>query len=160
FAFMEGYTGYYITCDDDIEYAPFHVNHILDGIERYSRQAVVGWHGSNFKSDFKKFYDSNSRQVLSFRFLRGKDTPVHLLGTGVCGFHTETLDVKYSDFTLPNMADIFLALTAKRQNVPMVVLAHGKDWARPIDVGPSISAVSLKKDDFPTAKLYVGAAAS
>ena len=160
FAFMEGFRGYYITCDDDIEYASFHVQSIIDGVERYSRRAVVGWHGSNFKTDFKKFYDSNSRQVLSFRFLRGQDTPVHLLGTGVCGFHTDTLEISYQDFEKPNMADVFLALAAKRQGVPMVVLAHGKDWARPIDVGPSISTVSLKKDSAPSVKLDVAAAAS
>lgn len=160
FAFMEGYEGYYITCDDDIEYAPFHVHSIIDGIERYGRQAVVGWHGSNFESDFKKFYDSASRRVLSFRFLRGKDTPVHLLGTGVCGFHTETIDVSYSDFEKPNMADVFLALAAKRQKIPMMVLAHGKDWARPIDVGPSISTVSLKRDVATKADLDVGEIAS
>lgn len=160
FAFLEGYEGYYVTCDDDIEYAPFHVQSIVDGIERYSRQAVVGWHGSNFQSGFKKFYDSTSRQVLSFRFLRGKDTPVHLLGTGVCGFHTETIDISYTDFEKPNMADVFLALAAKRQKIPMMVLAHGKDWAKPIDLGPSISTVSLKKDVATKADLDVGAIAS
>lgn len=160
FAFMEGYEGYYITCDDDIEYAPFHVQSIVDGIERYGRQSVVGWHGSNFESDFKKFYDSASRQVLSFRFLRGKDTPVHLLGTGVCGFHTDTIEISYADFKEPNMADVFLALAAKRQKIPMMVLAHGKDWAKPIDVGPSISTVSLKRDVATKADLDVGAIAS
>lgn len=160
FAFMEGFEGYYITCDDDIEYAPFHVHSIIDGIERYERKAVVGWHGSNFKKEFSKFYDSNSRDVLSFRFLRGRDTPVHLLGTGVCGFHTQTIDVCFEDFTKPNMADVFLAIAAKHQKVPMMVLAHGKGWAKPIEVGPSISTVSLKKDVAPKGDLDVGAIVS
>ncbi|WP_165164218.1 FkbM family methyltransferase [Corynebacterium qintianiae] len=146
FKFLEGFNGYYLTCDDDIEYAPFHVQSIIDGIERYGRRAVVGWHGSIFKEDFQEFYNPKYRQVLSFRFLRGEDTPVHLLGTGVCGFHTETMNVSYEDFLYPNMADAFLAIAAKEQEVGMVVLAHGKDWAKPIDVGPSISTVSLKRD--------------
>lgn len=149
FAFLDGFSGYYITCDDDIEYAPFHIHSIIDGIEKYSRTSVVGWHGSIFKDNFKTFYDSNSRQVLSFRFLRGLDTPVHLLGTGVCGFHTDTLQIGFEEFVHANMADVFLAIAAKNQNVPMVVLAHGKDWAKPLDVGPSISSVSLKKDEAP-----------
>lgn len=147
FKFLEGFEGYYLTCDDDIAYAPFHVQSIIDGIERYGRKAVVGWHGSIFKDNFEEFYNPKSRQVLSFKFLRGKDTPVHLLGTGVCGFHTSTVDVSFDDFLYPNMADVFMAINAKKQNVPMVVLAHGKDWATPIEVGPSISSVSLKKDE-------------
>ncbi|OFR39372.1 MULTISPECIES: FkbM family methyltransferase [Corynebacterium] len=155
FKFMEGFEGYYLTCDDDIAYAPFHVQSIIDGIERYERKAVVGWHGSIFKPDFQEFYNAKYRQVLSFRFLRGKDTPVHLLGTGVCGFHTSTLNVDYDEFIYPNMADAFLAIAAKRQSVPMVVLAHGKDWATPIDVGPSISSVSLKRDKDTTKTLDV-----
>lgn len=146
FKFIQGFHGYYLTCDDDIEYAPFHVQSIIDGIERYDRKAVVGWHGSIFKEDFQEFYNPKYRQVLSFRFLRGVDTPVHLLGTGVCGFHTESLKVSYDDFIYPNMADAFLAIAAKEQGVGMIVLAHGKDWAKPIDVGPSISTVSLKRD--------------
>ena len=155
FAFMEGFSGYYLTVDDDIEYAPFHVQHIIDGIERYGRRAVVGWHGSVFADDFEEFYNAQYRKVLSFRFLRGKDTQVHLLGTGVCGFHTDSIRIKREDFIHPNMADVFLAIEAQRQKVPMMVLAHEKDWARPIDVGPSISTASMKKDDDETGSLDV-----
>lgn len=155
FFFLEGFEGYYITCDDDIEYAPFHVHSIIDGIERYDRKAVVGWHGSIFKENFEEFYNPKSRQVLSFRTLRGKDTPVHLLGTGVCGFHTSSVKISFEDFKYPNMADAFLAIAAKKQNVPMVVLAHQANWAKPIDQGPSISSVSLKKDRAETKSLDV-----
>ncbi|MGP5112888.1 FkbM family methyltransferase [Corynebacterium casei] len=155
FAFMEGFSGYYLTVDDDIEYAPFHVQHIIDGIERYGRRAVVGWHGSIFADDFEEFYNAQYRKVLSFRFLRGRDTQVHLLGTGVCGFHTDSIGISSKDFIHPNMADVFLAIEAQRQNVPMMVLAHEKDWARPIDVGPSISTASMKKDEDETGGLDV-----
>lgn len=156
FTFVENFDGYYITCDDDIEYAPFHIQSLIDGIERYDRKAVVGWHGSIFKENFQEFYNPKYRQVLSFSTLRGKDTPVHLLGTGVCGFHTSTIAVTPSDFELPNMADAFLAILAKHQNVPMVVLAHEKGWAKPIDMGASISTVSLKRHEGTKADLDVG----
>lgn len=160
FAFMEGFSGYYLTVDDDIEYAPFHVQHIIDGIERYGRRAVVGWHGSIFADDFEEFYNAQYRKVLSFRFLRGKDTQVHLLGTGVCGFHTDSIAISSEDFIHPNMADVFLAIEAQRQSVPMMVLAHEKDWARPIDVGPSISTASMKKDEDETGGLDVATVVS
>jgi len=160
FAFMEGFSGYYLTVDDDIEYAPFHVQHIIDGIERYGRNAIVGWHGSIFSDDFEEFYNAKYRKVLSFRFLRGKDTQVHLLGTGVSGFHTDSIGISLEDFLHPNMADVFLAIEAQRQNIPMMVLAHEKDWAKPIDVGPSISTVSMKKDEDEAGGLDVAATVS
>lgn len=160
FAFIRDFDGYYITCDDDIEYAPFHVQSLIDGIERYDRRAIVGWHGSIFKENFEEFYNPKYRQVLSFSTLRGKDTPVHLLGTGVCGFHTSTVNVSPEDFKLPNMADAFLAILAKKQKVPMMVLAHEKGWAKPIDMGSSISTVSLKKHKGNKSDLDVGTTVS
>ncbi|MFI7481960.1 FkbM family methyltransferase [Kocuria sp. M1R5S2] len=148
FLFLEGFQGYYLTCDDDIEYAPFHVHSIIDGIERYDRKAVVGWHGSIFSDDFQEFYNAKYRKVLSFRFLRGLDTPVHLLGTGVCGFHTSTVRIGFEDFIHPNMADAFLAIAAHEQDVPMRVLSHQKDWAKPIEAeAASISTVSLGRTE-------------
>ncbi|MCO4238786.1 FkbM family methyltransferase [Pseudarthrobacter raffinosi] len=157
FLFIEGFDGYYLTCDDDIEYPDFYVDYMIDGIERYGRKAIVGWHGSIFSDDFEDYYNSKYRRVLSFSTLRGKDTPVHLLGTGIAGFHTSTMPVEFEDFHYPNMADAFLARKAQWNNVPMVVLRHEKGWAIPIEAdAPSISNVSLGKGD-PVAKFDVRA---
>lgn len=146
FLFVDGFNGYYLTCDDDIEYPDFYVDYMIDGIERYGRKAIVGWHGSIFSDDFEDYYNSKYRRVLSFSTLRGKDTPVHLLGTGIAGFHTSTMPVEFEDFHYPNMADAFLARKAQRHNVPMIVLRHEKGWAIPIEAdAPSISNVSLGK---------------
>lgn len=146
FLFMKDFDGYYLTCDDDIAYASYHVQSIVDGIERYGRRALVGWHGSIFSPDFKEFYKAEDRRVLSFRFARKTDTGVHLLGTGASGFHTSTIKLSFDDFDYPNMADIFLALEAQGQEVPMVVLAHDGGAAVPLDTdAPSISEVSLGK---------------
>lgn len=147
FMFLEGFTGYYLTCDDDIAYARYHVSSIIDGIERYARKAIVGWHGSIFTDEFEKFYEAKSRKVLSFRFLRGKDTGVHLLGTGVCGFHTDTAQPLFEEFVHPNMADAFLAIHAQKRQIPMLVLAHQGGEAMPLDTPGSISAASLGKDE-------------
>lgn len=147
FMFLEGFDGYYLTCDDDIAYARYHVSSIIDGIERYGRKAIVGWHGSIFTDEFEKFYEAKSRKVLSFRFLRGKDTGVHLLGTGVCGFHTDTARPLFDEFVHPNMADAFLAIHAQKRQIPMLVLAHQGGEAMPIDTPGSISAASLGKDE-------------
>ena len=146
FRFVDEFEGYYLTVDDDIDYPSFYVEHLLDGIERYGRQAAVGWHGSILRTPFTNYYDPASRQVLSFRTERGKDTQVHVLGTGCVGFHTDTLRLSYADFELPNMADVFFAQAAQEQDVPLVVLNHRGGWATPIEDIPavSISGASMK----------------
>ncbi|MEO5981147.1 MAG: FkbM family methyltransferase, partial [Pedococcus sp.] len=147
FQFLDGHEGYYLTCDDDIAYPPFYVDRIVDGIEKYGRQALVGWHGSIFAAEFSDYYEATSRRVIAYYSTRGEDIPVHLLGTGIAGFHTSTLPLGMSDFEYPNMADVWLALKAQKHQVPMVVLAHQRGWADPIDKGaPSISNASIKKE--------------
>lgn len=146
FLFIEGFEGYYLTCDDDIEYPPFYVSHIVDGIERYGRKAAVGWHGSIFQPDFSDYYDPKSRRVLAYYSRRSDDTSVHLLGTGAAGFHTSTISLEPSDFPVPNMGDVWLALRAQQFGIPMVVLAHEGGLASPIDRNaPSISNASLQR---------------
>lgn len=143
FMFVENFTGYYITVDDDILYPEYYVASLIDGIERHHRRAIVGWHGSIIEDDIQRYYRSKSRRILSFSRAVDKDTPVHILGTGTTGFHTDTIGINHSEFIYPNMADVFLALAARRLDVPMVVLAHQADEAIPLDTADSISTVSL-----------------
>lgn len=146
FRFVDGYSGYFISVDDDIAYPDFYVQTLIDGIERYGRRAAVGWHGSILLDGFSDYYDAKSRRVLTFGSERGADTQVHVLGTGCTAFHTDTIRVSYGDFLKPNMADIFFALEGQRQQVPFMVLAHRKGWATPIEFksSPSISGESMK----------------
>lgn len=131
---LPGFNGYYITCDDDISYPSYYVDHCIDGIERYGRAAVVGWHGSLILSPFEDYYTATSRRVLSFRAGRPEDTPVHVIGTGCTAFHTSTISVDLRDFKTSNMADIYFALLGQQQNVPFVVIKHDKGEAIPLDI--------------------------
>jgi hypothetical protein len=132
FGFVDGFRGYYLTADDDIEYPSFYVEHCLDGIERYGRRAAVGWHGSLLDPGITDYYDHDRRHVLDFRREVAADTVVHVLGTGALAFHTDTLPVSLDDFVAPNMADVFFALLAHRRQVPLVTLAHAAGWAKAI----------------------------
>lgn len=147
FVFLDGFEGYYLLCDDDITYPPFYVRAIVDGIERYGRRAVVGWHGSRINEGYTDFYDvRTSREVVAFNREVRKDVPVHMLGTGIAGFHTSTIKVALEDFLLPNMGDVWLAFAAQRQQVPMVVLSHERGWALPLVRGArSISRESTHR---------------
>lgn len=146
FLFVRGFEGYYLTCDDDIAYPDFYVDHVIDGVERHGRRALVGWHGSVFLDGFDDFYDPKSRRVFAYYSTRPADTPVHLLGTGAAGFHTDTITTSFDDYKLPNMADVWLALKAQRLGLPMIVLKHERGWAEPIDRdAPSISNASIRR---------------
>lgn len=148
FFFIDGYSGYYLTVDDDIHYPPFYVDYSIDALERYGRNAVVGWHGGRLLPEFSDYYDAKSRQVLSFQTERGADSSVHLLGTGCMAMHTDTMEVAYKDFPEPNMADIFFALQGQRQRTPFVVLKHSRGWAKQMaDSGPGISDESIKQSE-------------
>ncbi|HSF26302.1 MAG TPA: hypothetical protein VLC50_02170 [Actinomycetes bacterium] len=129
FRFIDGFSGYYVTVDDDITYPSFYVEHLIDGIERYGRRAIVGWHGSILDPAITDFYDHSRRRVLEFSKDVAKDTFVHVLGTGAAALHTDTLALTLADFPAPNMADIFMALQALRHDVPLVTLAHRAGWA-------------------------------
>ncbi|SIT31364.1 FkbM family methyltransferase [Achromobacter sp. MFA1 R4] len=131
---IDNFSGYFFTCDDDIDYPPYYVQHCIDAIEKYGRKAVVGWHGSLLKKPFNDYYSPESRRVFSFRSGRPDDLPVHILGTGCSSFHTDTIDVKYSDFLTPNMADVYFALLGQRQRVPFVVIKHDASEAIPLDI--------------------------
>lgn len=126
FFWVDGHEGVYFTCDDDIRYPSDYVARTLAKLRQYGFQAVVGWHGSVIKAPFHDYYNSECRRVFSFESGRPWDTPVHLLGTGCLAFHVSTIKVRHADFKEANMADVFFALLAQKQRVPLIVVEHAK----------------------------------
>jgi FkbM family methyltransferase len=121
-------TGYQLVCDDDIAYPDDYVERLAAGIERHRRRAVVGFHGRVLSREVVDYH--RSRRLFHFTRSLGADTPVHVLGTGVAGYHSSTIAVWPEDFVQPNMADIWLALTGQRQKVGFVCLRHEDGWLR------------------------------
>ena len=118
--------GYHLVCDDDIAYPPDYVDRLVEGIERYGRRAVVGFHGCVLRMPVADYH--SSRRLLHFSQALANDAPVHVLGTGVAGYHASAIDVWPKDFLAPNMADIWLALLGQHQRVPFVCLRRPKNW--------------------------------
>ncbi len=145
FFWIDNYSGYYFTCDDDIVYPQDYIQRTINKIEDYKRKAVIGFHGSVLLPNFQHYYDVKSRNVLSFNFDRKKDEHVHILGTGTIGFHTSTIQVKLSDFKKPNMADIFFGKLGQEQEVPFIVQKHLKGEMYSIESGESISDSGIKR---------------
>lgn len=126
---IEDQSGYYLSCDDDLVYPPDYAVRMIGAIERYGRRAIVCAHGSVLPPRPSSYF--RDRRLLHYGFELRRDTPVHVAGTGVTAFHTDTLPlVQKRDFPTGFMADIHLAVCAYRRRVPIVVIRHAKDWVR------------------------------
>lgn len=119
---------YYFTADDDIVYPPDYVNAMVQKIEWYGRQAVVGVHGV-LLPDQPRGYFSGFRQVYLFTKALERDALVSNLGTGTVAFYSGTLQgLDYRAFTHSGMADIYLSVFCKQQGIPMVAVARPDNW--------------------------------
>lgn len=122
--------GYHVIVDDDIVYPRDYVAYCIQKIEDYKRRAVIGFHGSIFVNYLKppKF-----RKIYPYLSSLAVDTWVHMLGTGVLAYHTDTLTISLHDFCVRNHADIYFALIARNQCVPLVCVHHEKGYILPIE---------------------------
>jgi len=138
---------HYLTFDDDLLYPVDYVQTLIEGIERYTRKAVVSFHGRSFgRFPISNYYrDATSRQYCLRTVER--DGQAQVLGTGCMGFHTSTLDLSMDDFPTHNMADVHMAVAMKRQGVPGVVLKHSANWIQHLPVDHPSSIYNVFKDD-------------
>lgn len=127
---VENHSGYFFTCDDDLIYPPDYVKYMISKIEQYERKAVITLHGRNYTPGrIEKYYGGRNRTEAYHCLQRVEgDHKVMIGGTGVMAFHTDTLKIKYEDFKLPNMADLWMAIVCRNQNVPIMVVEHLPNW--------------------------------
>jgi len=118
--------GYRLVCDDDIRYPEDYADRLVEGIERHGRRAVVGFHGCLLPAVVDDYHAS--RRLLHLSRALPQDVAVHVLGTGVAGYHVSALPLTPGDFPVPNMADIWLALVGQRRRVPFVCLRRSGGW--------------------------------
>jgi hypothetical protein len=142
--------GYYLTCDDDLAYPPDYVTRTIEGIERYRRRAVVGWHGGIYTTPFVDHL--RSRRLFQYMKAVSRDTPVHYTGTGVTGWHVSTLRPTMGDFPVGNMGDTWLGELCRRLGVPRVVLAHRAGWIAPLPEAFGDSIFEAVRDNRPGPK--------
>jgi hypothetical protein len=117
---IEERQGYIFTIDDDLVYPKTYVQDMIKGIDKFN--CVVTLHGRTYPRPFTNYY----RLEHNYRCLNplDKNAYVDVGGTGVMAWHSDRLKVKFSDFKLPNMADIWMSKIAHEQKVPIMVLAH------------------------------------
>jgi hypothetical protein len=113
----------YFGCDDDLLYPMGYCDYLQNGIEKYN--GLVSLHGRSYlKGAGFKQWAGNYRCLNTV----SQDVKVNFVGSGVCCFNTNRLKVHISDFKTKNMSDCYLSRLAFQQGVPMVVLAHQRDY--------------------------------
>jgi len=130
--------GYHFTIDDDLVYPPDYVTYCIQKIEQYGRKAVVGFHGTLLKDDLANCTASKKKfkfrkTLFNFHFALDNDQPVHVLGTGVMAYHTDTIKVSINDFPTRSMDDIYFGILAQQQHVALICLQRGVDYIKPIE---------------------------
>lgn len=142
--------GFYLSMDDDLDYPPKYIEHMINCIKKYERKYVIAMHGSILKFPVTNFFAD--RQIVNFKRHVRRDVKVHLPGTGVTAFHTDTLKLSVEDFPVPNMADIWFGLKAQEQGVGIVVVAHKARWigVQPHTAQGSIFHSSVKNPEIVT----------
>lgn len=118
---------YYFSLDDDLIYPPNYVDNLIKGLNYYNNEVILSYHGRTLRSDACCYYKDYQEY---FRCLGSLDNDrfVHFGGTGVMGFHTSVFKVRYEMLKKANMADIWIGLIARKQNIPIVVRQHAKGW--------------------------------
>ena len=119
---------YHVTSDDDILYPPDYVEKMIAAIERHERRAVVGVHAIRFHGPPYRFY--KNRVNYSMGLVLPEDMQVHALGTGTLMYWTGTWRVNRADFPEYNAEDLFVAICAKRQGIPLICVAREAGWLK------------------------------
>ena len=118
--------GYVLTLDDDLAVPEGYVDLLISKVNQY--KGAVSLHGKIYPRppiDFRraKIVHRCLGTVLS-------DSKVDLIGTGCMAYHTDMIKVRFDDFPVGGMADVWFSKLAWEQNVPMWVIAHPNGYLR------------------------------
>lgn len=147
FYFVEGFKGYYFTCDDDIIYPENYINETKKEVDLYG---VVSYHGRSFLGfPIESYYRTpaiRNRCLDDYEFTE----PVQIAGTGVMAFHTDYYKPNFSIFTQKNMSDIFISCDANKKGIKIMGLKHKKGYFKYQDVKNTIYEEKCDNCEFET----------
>ena len=114
--------------DDDLLYPPNYVHKIIEDLEKYDGNAIIGCHGVFIKQPLIEYYEQINRYPLPFSHALDIDRQVHLLGTNTVAFVTKNISIKRKDFLFRNSADIWFALYANERSIPLISVSRPRNW--------------------------------
>jgi hypothetical protein len=120
---------YYFSIDDDLVYPSDYVKKSLDVLKKYKNEIIVTYHGRTLIENAKSYYRDAKVKYKCLDDVSNYDF-VHFGGTGVMAFHTSFVKVQFNYFKHPNMADIWVGLFARENNIPILVIPHSANWIK------------------------------
>ena len=131
FFWCEEIEGYHFTIDDDIIYPRDYVQTMIIKLNKYNNRAIVCVHGTLFQSPLPKSW---VRSRGGFHFMKSleKDRRVNVPGTATVAYHSSAIELTMKCFPPKNIADLFLAIAAKEQIVPIYAIAREAKWLNEI----------------------------
>ncbi len=138
--------GIVLTVDDDIHYPPDYVETMVDAVNRYDGEAIVGIHGCVLPvGEAVKDWDEyrTNRRVHWFRRPVSTDLPVNIVGTGTMAYDASRIAFDWTKYQQQRMVDIHVAVEAQRKGIPMITPPRGREWMVPIDPDEGDSAESI-----------------
>ena len=158
---IEKEDGYILTIDDDLIYPPDYVDSMIRKIDFYQRKVLICVHGNILpRQKLASYY--KDKQGIHFEKELLKDIRVDIPGTGTLGFHTDNIKISQQIFLSPNMTDIWLAVHAKQNDIPIISVERSNNWivqARGEVFQKSIYQISFQKDFYQTEvvnNLFIG----
>ena len=118
--------GYILTCDDDLVYPQGYARYMVEGIKKHG--GIVTMLGKQYDTRPIASYGGGYTRIFNCLNSVRMDAEVDVGGTGVMGWHSDTIKIDPFSFPRKNMADIWVAKLAYEQGVPITVLAHPKGY--------------------------------
>jgi len=122
---------YYLTCDDDIEYAPGYVKHMTEGCRKYGNRGVVTLHGGSFDMPRRQLpynvHPRDLRKLIAYDKTQDTDIAVMMGGNGIMCCHPMTLGLVKEELVqgpLHSGDDEDIAIWCQKQRVPIIILKH------------------------------------
>jgi hypothetical protein len=122
---------YYFSCDDDLIYPNNYIDTYIRNIDKH--QGLITIHGSILPNRKLTSYFKDRTLISHYAKVKDACDRVDIPGTGVSGFNTSKLKLKFSDFVNRNMADIFVGISCKLQGVNCIAIEHPENWVRTHD---------------------------
>lgn len=117
----------YLSCDDDLCYPPNYVQVIKDRLEHYD---IISFHGRNFNAfPIQSYYKSAGSKYRCLDKV-SSDVYVQVGGTGCMAFKPQKFSVTLADFPSKYMADVHLAIKARKENKRIMCIAHEANWIK------------------------------
>ena len=128
--------GIVLTVDDDIHYPENYIQTMVNAVNRYDGEAIIGVHGCVLPVgapvlDWKEY--RSKRRVHWFQRSVSTDLPVNIVGTGTMAYDASKIKFSWEEYEEQRMVDIHVAVEAQKRGWPMVTPPRIRDWMKPID---------------------------